>query len=198
MMHIRAAKPEDAEAIADIYAPFVRETIISFETDPPTTGETARRIEKTLRTHPWLVAVSDRQILGYAYAGPYRSRAAYRWSCEVSAYVADGAHRRGIGHALYTRLFQVLREQSFATALAGIGLPNAASVAFHESFGFAHIGIFRGVGYKFGAWHDVAWYDLAIGDLGPSPSEPIAFSAFDPDRIWPVETVRTSPEANAD
>lgn len=178
-MQIRIAKPEDAPAIADIYAPFVTDSIVSFETDPPAAGEMAQRIEKTLRTHPWLVAVIDGQILGYAYAGTFRTRAAYRWSCEVSAYVGDGARRTGVGRALYARLLQVLREQNFATALAGITLPNAPSEAFHQSLGFAPVGIFRGVGHKFGAWHDVGWYGMALGDFGPSPTEPIPFSSLD-------------------
>ena len=195
-MQIRIAKPQDASAIADIYAPFVTDSIISFETDPPTAAEMAQRIEKTLRYHPWLVAVGDGQILGYAYGGAFRTRAAYRWSCEVSAYVSGSAQRLGIGKALYARLLQVLREQNFATALAGITLPNAPSVAFHESFGFEPVGIFRGVGQKFDAWHDVGWYGMALGEFGPSPAEPIPFSAFDQDESWTVETNVTTPNAD--
>lgn len=197
-MRIRIAKPGDASAIAGIYAPFVTDSVVSFETDPPTTGEMAQRIDKTLRTHPWLVAVTDRQILGYAYAGTFRTRAAYRWSCEVSAYVGEGARRTGVGRALYTRLLQVLREQNFATALAGITLPNAPSVAFHESFGFSPVGIFRGVGFKFDAWHDVGWYGMALGDFGSSPAEPIPFSAFDQDESWPLGADEPPPAPNAD
>jgi len=197
-MRIRIAKPEDASAIADIYAPFVTDSIVSFETEPPAAGEIAQRIEKTLRTHPWLVAVSDGQILGYAYGGAFRTRAAYRWSCEVSAYVGGNAQRLGIGRALYARLLQVLREQNFATALAGITLPNAPSVAFHESFGFAPIGVFRGVGHKFGAWHDVGWYGMALGEFEPSPAELIPFSTLDQDEIWDLGTDEPPPAPNAD
>ncbi len=177
-MQIRTARPSDAAAIAEIYAPIVRETVISFEADPPSAGEMAARIETVLATHPWIVAERSDRILGYAYAGPHRSRAAYRWACDVSVYVRPEAQRRGVGRELYRALFGILSRQNLAVAFAGIGLPNEASVALHESLGFTPVGTFEQVGFKFGAWHDVAWWRLAIGDLGSRPPEPIPFSAL--------------------
>ena len=174
-MQIRVAEPSDGAAIAGIYAPIVRETVISFEADPPSAAEMAVRIETILESHPWLVAEEDGRLLGYAYAGPHRSRAAYRWACDVSVYVRPEAQRRGVGGQLYRALIEILRRQNFAAAYAGIGLPNPASVALHESLGFGLVGIYRNVGFKFGAWHDVGWWHLAIRDHGSSPPEPIPF-----------------------
>ena len=175
-MRIRTATPADAQAIADIYAPIVRETAISFESTPPTADEMADRIATTLQTHPWLVAVEGDSILGYAYASQFRARAAYRWTCEVSAYVDTTARKGGIGRALYDRLLATLRRQNFHTALAVITLPNAASIGFHESFGFEHAGVLREVGYKFATWHDVASLRLVLSDPHTVPAEPIPFS----------------------
>ena len=166
---IRAVRPEDASGIAAIYAPYVTETPISFELVAPTTAEIQRRIEEHPAPHPWLVCERDGEVLGYAYASPHRAREAYRWSVDVSAYVRKGATRQGIGRSLYEALIPRLRELGFANAFAGIALPNAASVALHEGAGFAHLGTYRRVGYKLGAWHDVGWWQLmlAAGDHGP-------------------------------
>ena len=174
-MEIRTACPADAPAIAAIYAPIVRETAISFESSPPTTEEMEARITGTLETHPWLVAVEDGAVLGYAYASQFRARAAYRWTTEVSAYVDATARKGGVGRALYERLLAILRRQNFHTALAIITLPNAASVGFHESFGFEPAGTLREVGFKFAAWHDVGTLRLALSDPGDTPPEPIPF-----------------------
>ncbi len=175
-MQIRTAGPADAPAVADIYAPIVRETAISFESEPPSADEMVRRMDQTLRTHPWLVAVEDDAVLGYAYASQFRARAAYRWTCEVSAYVDATARKGGIGRALYERLLAILRRQNFHSALAIITLPNAASIGFHESFGFEPAGVLREVGYKFGAWHDVGSLRLVLSDPEAAPQEPIPFS----------------------
>ncbi len=177
-MRTRIARISDAAAIAEIYAPIVRETVISFEADPPTPEEMAERIEAGLASHPWIVAEEADCTLGYAYAGPHRSRAAYRWACDVSIYVRPEAQRRGVGAALYRTLFEILYRQNFAAAYAGIGLPNDASVALHESLGFALVGVYRQVGFKFGAWHDVGWWCRQIRDLGKRPPEPIPFSSL--------------------
>ena len=174
-MQIRTATPADAQAIADIYAPIVLETAISFESTPPTADEMAGRIAQTLQSHPWLVAVEADRILGYAYASQFRARAAYRWTCEVSAYVATGIRRGGTGRALYERLLDCVRRQNFHTALAIVTLPNAASIGFHESFGFEPAGVLKEVGFKFAAWHNVATLRLALSDPTASPAEPIPF-----------------------
>ena len=167
----RLATAQDASAIAAIYAPFVVNTAITFEYVPPDTTEFVRRIEAANERHAFLVAVTDQNdIIGYAYAGPYRARAAYRWSTEVSAYIARGAERCGVGRMLYEDLLERLRTNGYRTALAALTLPNPASAAFHEALGFAFIGRFANVGWKHGAWRDVGWWSL---DLDPSAKPPL-------------------------
>lgn len=179
---IRLAAPDDAGWITEIYAQYVRDTVISFELEPPTVEEMARRIETTLQTYPWLVAEEAGQPLGYAYASPHRARAAYRWSCDVSVYVARQAQRRNAGTQLYVRLLDMLEGQGFRNAFAGIALPNAASIALHERLGFAHLGTYRDVGYKLGAWHDVGWWQKILSDAPGAPRDPVPLPEFDPAR----------------
>lgn len=178
---IRLARPGDAPGCLDIYGPLVAETPISFELAVPPVDEFAARIARTLRTHPWLVAEDDSgRIAGYACGTVHRARAAYRWSVEVSAYIAAGARRTGIGRALYLRLFDCLRAQGFAGAFAGITLPNPASVAFHEALGFEPIGVFPKIGYKFGRWYDTGWWSLRLLQ-SDSPAEPLPLSECRPE-----------------
>jgi phosphinothricin acetyltransferase len=174
---VRLAHPDDASGCLDIYRPIVLETPTSFETEVPTPEDIAERIELTLRTHPWLVAKdATGRIAGYAYGTVHRARAAYRWSVEVSAYVAAGARRTGTGTVLYECLFDCLRTQGYAGAFAGITLPNPPSVAFHEALGFQPIGVFPKIGYKGGRWHDVGWWSLRLLETS-TPAEPRPLSA---------------------
>tara|TARA_R110000803_G_scaffold137668_3_gene204590 strand:- start:660 stop:1217 length:558 start_codon:yes stop_codon:yes gene_type:complete len=172
MIAIRLARPGDSEAIAAIYVPIVRDTVISFEIDPPTPAEMRQRIAATLVTHPWLVAEQDGAVVGYAYASQHRTRSAYRWSCDVTAYMAEAARGKGTGMRLYAELFDILSAQGFHAAFAGISLPNAASVALHEKAGFEPVGIYSQVGYKHGAWHDVGWWQRRLVSAAGSPDEP--------------------------
>ncbi len=175
---IRLATPEDGTVLAAIYAPAVSDQATSFELEVPTAAEMARRVvELTLRT-PWLVCEQAGQVAGYSYASPHRDRPAYQWSVEVSAYVAPHMHRRGVGNALYTSLFAVLELQGFSNAYAGITLPNAASLAFHAALGFASVGVYRGVGYKLGRWHDVAWFERPLAPRAADPQPPRPLSAI--------------------
>lgn len=173
-MKVRSATTDDAPQISAIYAPIVRDTVISFEFLVPDATEMASRISEALITHPWLVCEDAGEVVGYAYAGPHRTRAAYQWSCDVSAYIADKARGRGVGSALYDSLLSHLRERGFANAFAGIVHPNAASVALHEKFGFRHLGTYRRVGFKFGAWHDVGWYQLPLSEDADTTAPPRA------------------------
>ena len=173
---IRPATPEDAAAILAIYAPIVRETAISFEVEPPTLAEMAERIAQTLRHLPWLVCDRQGEVLGYVYASTHRARAAYQWSVDVTVYIQQEARRTGIGRALYTALFELLAGQVFFQCFAGITLPNPASVGLHESLGFQPIGVYRSVGYKLGAWHDVGWWQR---DLQPGQRSPVPPTAFE-------------------
>jgi phosphinothricin acetyltransferase len=175
-MEIRAARPADAAALLEIYAPLVRETTISFEDVPPSVDEMARRIEGTLPRFPWLAMEDASGVLGYAYAARHRERAAYRWSVEVSAYVRSTARRRGVGRALYGALFAILERQGFRRAYAGITLPNEPSVRLHESVGFRAFAVYRGVGFKAGAWHDVGWWERELAAPGGAPADPTPFS----------------------
>ncbi|HEX7914749.1 arsinothricin resistance N-acetyltransferase ArsN1 family B [Rudaea sp.] len=176
---LRVASEADAAAIRDIYAPHVEHAAVSFETEVPSVEAMAARIAKLLPTHPWLVAVVDDHVAGYAYAGPHRERAAYRWSVEVTAYVRQRFHARGIGRRLYAALHAVLKAQNYVNAYGIITLPNAASIALHEACGFRPCALFRHAGYKFGAWHDVGWWQLQIGEPVSIPVEPIAFAQLD-------------------
>jgi len=169
---IRLAAERDAEQVAAIYAPYVTGTIISFESEPPSAEEMRRRIEETLERFPWLVCERHGRVLGYAYANAHGSRAAYRWSVDVSVYVQEEAHRTGVGRALYTSLIAVLALQGFYNAYAGATLPNPASVGLHEAVGFRTVGVYCGVGYKLGAWHDVVWWHLPLRERVAEPDPP--------------------------
>jgi len=135
-----------------------------------------RRILTVLPQHPWLVYESSETLLGYVYATTHRERAAYRWSVDVAAYVRADAQRRGIARALYTALFEIVALQGYRNAYAGVTLPNPSSVALHKAMGFEQVGIYHQVGYKFGEWHDVAWFERPLAEHVLEPSEPVAFS----------------------
>jgi len=176
-MTIRPADPDrDAAACAAIYAPSVESTPISFELTPPDAAELAHRIEKYAATHQFLVAEEDGEVVGYAYACRWRERPAYDWAVEVSVYVDPARKGEGVGGALYAEILDRLRAQGFRVAVAGITLPNPASVALHERMGFASIGALREVGWKLGAWHDVGYWQLALQpdaeDPPPAPLSP--------------------------
>ncbi|MFZ3032733.1 MAG: arsinothricin resistance N-acetyltransferase ArsN1 family B [Parvibaculum sp.] len=172
---VRVARVEDARAIAEIYAPYVRDTVISFEYVPPDEAEMARRLAKVQASLPWLVFEEGGEVLGYAYAGAHRERAAYQWSVDAGIYIGPRAHRRGVGRALYAHLFACLTLQGYHRVYGGITLPNAASVGLHEACGFTPVGIYRQVGFKFGGWHDVGWWGLELG-ASSAPRVPAVFT----------------------
>ena len=168
---VRPATTADAAAIAEIYAPFVRDSTASFEQTPPAADEIVRRMTAEPRL-PWLVAVRDDQPVGYCYAGRFRARAAYRWSAECSVYVAASEQGRGTARALYGRLLPELADLGYVQVFAGVTLPNPASVRLHEAFGFAPVGVFRNAGFKHGTWCDVGWYARALREPPAAPAEP--------------------------
>jgi L-amino acid N-acyltransferase YncA len=174
MTAVRDARPADAEACAAIYAPYVADTAISFETEPPTAAQMAERIAATLRTHAWVVLEDDGRVVGYAYGGAHKERAAYRWTCEVSVYLEQGRRRGGAGRALYEALFDRLAARGYRTLVAGMTLPNPASEGLHRALGFEPMGVSRRIGWKHGAWRDVAWVQRPIGpdDADAPPSDP--------------------------
>ena len=160
---IRTAQAEDAADIQAVYAPFVQETSVSFETVPPSVETMAARISSNLARHGYFVARSDAGILGFAYASPYRPRPAYERTAEVSVYLAPQAQGRGLAQALYRALFAHLAARGFHTAVAIVTLPNPQSAQLHERCGFAHVGSLQDVGRKFGQWHGTAIYQRMIG-----------------------------------
>lgn len=170
---IRLATPNDASQIQAIYAPIVQDTFISFEQVVPSVEEIAARIEKTLQQYPYLVCDIDGKIAGYAYGSAFRTRSAYQWTTEVTAYTHPHFHRHGIGRSLYTSLITILQKQEYTNAVAGIALPNDASVGFHEAIGFTLVGTFKNVGYKLGDWHSVGWWERELQTMPVSPTPPI-------------------------
>lgn len=162
MIELRSATVADAARCAEIYAPFVTDSWVSFELNAPDSGEMAARIAKALQSHDWLVAERDGAVLGYAYGSEHRTRAAYRTSCDVAVYVDAGQQRQGIGRALYEALLPRLKARKMHAAFAGIALPNEASIALHRVLGFEPVGTYREVGWKLGGWRDVAWFQRLL------------------------------------
>ena len=170
-MIIRHADPErDAAACAAIYAPYVTDGVASFEEVPPSGKEFVERMQRYIASYPWLVADDDGQLAGYAYGSQHRTRAAYRWAADVTAYVAPDYQRRGVGRALYGALLGLLRAQGVQVACAGITLPNDASVGLHEACGFERVGIYTRIGFKQGRWWDVGWWELEL--IEPTDGQP--------------------------
>jgi L-amino acid N-acyltransferase YncA len=165
---------QDAAACAAIYAPSVEHGIASFEERAPTAEQMGARIQTTSAGWPWLVAELDGAVAGYAYGSGHHTRPAYRWAADVSVYVDAAHHRRGVARALYVELLARLSDQGFYEVCAGISLPNPASVALHESLGFRPVGVYREIGFKFGRWWDVGWWQrtLRARQRGQLPREP--------------------------
>jgi L-amino acid N-acyltransferase YncA len=175
---MRIATWDDAEQVLEIYAPFCVATPVSFETEAPSVDEIKRRIATALEFFPWLIAEEGGRVLGYAYGSRHRERAAYRWSADVSVYVREDSREKGVGRALYTSLFAILRLQGIHNILGGITLPNPASVALHEAMGLRPIGVYKSIGYKCGEWHDVGWWQLALPPRGGEPLGPLSFPSI--------------------
>lgn len=173
---IRFVRPEDAEALAEMYAPYVRQTAITFEYEPPSPEEFRRRIEGIRQRYPYLAAEEDGQLLGYCYASPFKGRAAYDWAAETSIYIRRDQHRRGLGKRLYAVLEELLRAQGILDMLASIAVPEPEdeyltldSVRFHAALGFREIARFPSIGSKFGRWYHMVWMDKVLGEHAPAP-----------------------------
>lgn len=178
-MKLRLATAADAAAIAAIYAPYVADTAVSFETEPPDEVEMRARVESGGALYPWLAACDqEERLLGYAYAAPFRTRRAYRFAVETTVYVDPNAHGRGVGRSLCSALITVLERQGFTQAIAAITLPNDASVRLHEALGFTQAGTYRQVGFKLGEWRSVGLWQRPLAPLSDPPEEPKPFAAL--------------------
>ncbi len=177
MLTVRSAKTEDAGRILEIYDYYVKNTAVTFEYTTPSLREFIGRMERTMERYPWLVALRDGYIEGYAYAGPFVGRAAYDWSCETTIYLDHGARKRGIGRIIYGALESALRDMGILNLYACIGFPEREdeyltknSAGFHEHLGFVKVGEFHKCGYKFGRWYSMIWMEKIIGEHGsPGP-----------------------------
>jgi L-amino acid N-acyltransferase YncA len=181
---IRLAGEQDGREAAGIYAPFCASSVVSFEYAAPTPDEMAARIRAVTTHFPWLVLDIDGAVAGYAYASRHSERVAYQWSVNTAIYVGDGHRGRGVGRTLYLTLFDLLVLQGFFKACAGITLPNPASVGLHETVGFELVGVYRGIGYKLGGWHDVAWYERSLRPEQQSPSAPRPLADISHTKEW--------------
>jgi phosphinothricin acetyltransferase len=169
-VRVRDATPEDGAACAAVYAPYVTGTAATFESVPPTAEEMARRIAGA---HAWVVLEDGGRVVGYAYGGRHKERPGYRFTCEVSVYLEQGRRRSGGGRSLYEALFERLAERGYRMLVAGMTLPNPASEGLHRALGFEPVGVYRRIGWKFDAWHDVAWVQRPLGrDDDAPPTEP--------------------------
>lgn len=169
---IRPATVRDADAILAVYAPYVRDTCVSFETEVPAPDAFRERVSRITAAYPYFVCEHNGVVVGYAYAAPFSARGAYRFSVELSVYIAPAYHRQGIGRALYESLFDALRARGVCTAYAGITVPNEQSVGLHAALGFHPVGTYRNVGYKLGAWRDVLWLEKPLRGYDVPPAEP--------------------------
>jgi len=186
-MTLRWADVGDGDALAAVYAPAVTDGVASFELEPPGGAEMARRVAATMPAFPWIVLERGGDVIGFAYAHPFHTRAAYDWSAETSIYIDRAHHRTGAGRTLYTALLAILTEQGFCRAVAGITLPNPASVGLHESAGFRPVGVYHRIGWKFDSWHDVGHWELDLRPDASHPPRPTPATAL-PDafleRVW--------------
>jgi L-amino acid N-acyltransferase YncA len=169
---IRLASPDDSVAMAGIYEPYVRNTAVSFEYDPPTAEVFRERIAGVVPKYPWLVFEIDGRIAGYSYASRYSERPAYQWSVDSTVYIHPGFQRRKIASSLYYALFELLKLQGYYNVYAAVTSSNLQSECFHRSFGFEPVGTYRNVGYKLDRWHDVTWWQLRLAEHPPVPAAP--------------------------
>lgn len=163
-INLRLAKLEDAQEILDIYSPYIEHTNITFEYEVPSLIEFQKRMAIIMNKYPFIVAVENDIIIGYAYAHEHMERAAYQWNVETSIYISDKNLHRGVGSLLYGRLIDILKLQNVKNVYACVTLPNDNSEKIHNAFGFQLVGRFHKSGYKFGTWHDVGWFELHISD----------------------------------
>lgn len=187
---IRMARPCDAAALLSIYAPYVLHTPITFEYTVPSEKAFAERMRSVSNAYPYLVSLQDGQVTGYAYAAPFRERAAYNWCVEVSIYIKEGFHGKGIGKALYTDLEHILMQQNILNLYACITYPNPESIGFHQSIGYQTIAHFKNSGYKSGCWHDMIFMEKFLKKHPSNPEAFIPINQLNPSGLLPARKER--------
>lgn len=181
---IRPVTTADAESVLSVYAPYIEKTNISFEYEVPSVDEFRKRIKTIIATYPWLVCEQDNRIVGYAYGGQHRARTAYHWSVESAIYMAEDFQGKGAGKVLYQTVFELLRLQGFVNVFAGMTLPNEKSERLHKACGFQMIGVFRNIGYKNNAWHDVQWMQLDLAAHTADKQLPVSITELQKTAIF--------------
>lgn len=189
---IRWAELDDAQALLNIYAPYVRETAITFEYTVPTLLEFKQRMQKTMMKYPYLVAVRGAEILGYAYASEFKNRAAYDWAVETTIYVKQHSRQSGVGKKLYQALEAVLKKQNITNLYACIAYPNPGSIGFHEHVGYQTIGHFSKCGYKLETWYDMIWMEKMIAAHGIKPEPFIRIGDLTKNEKWQSKIIKNS------
>ena len=187
---LQVAGDGDVFPMLAIYAPYVRDTAITFEYEVPTAAEFGARLHHVLPEYPWLVCRAPGQVLGYAYAHRHMERAAYQWNAELSVYLAKSAVGCGLGGGLYSRLMTLLKAQGVLSVFGCVTSPNPPSDRLHKRMGFKLVGTYLQAGFKNGAWHDVTWYQKMLGDHLDDPKPPVPLSALEKDSILEVLTGR--------
>lgn len=185
-IQVRFASPDDAEGVLAVYAPYVKDTPITFETEVPGIDGFHSRMSGVMETYPYLVVEDGGRIVGYAYAHRIGERASYDWDAEFSIYLEGGHTGRGIGTALSHALLQLLEIQGVRNVFSLIAVPNPASIGLHEKLGFRHMGTQERAGYKLGAWHDVEWMQKPIGDFEGAPAPLLRARDLDPQAVQAV------------
>ena len=176
-VRIRMAQESDAEELLKIYAPYVMDTAITFEYDVPSVTEFASRMKNTLKKYPYLVALEENRIVGYAYASEFKKRAAYDWAVETTIYLSQDCRRKGYGKLLYLALENMLKRQNVLNLNACIAYASTedahlsnASMEFHQHLGYAKVAHFTKCGYKFDTWYDMIWMEKLIGEHLDKPA----------------------------
>jgi L-amino acid N-acyltransferase YncA len=176
---MRMANENDAEEILRVYAPYINDTVITFEYEIPTINEFKNRIRKISLDYPYLVCTLDEKIIGYAYSYRYKERAAYQWNVELSVYIDNSYLHCGIGKALYSALIEISKLQNIQNIYGGVTYPNKNSEKLHEYFSFKKLGVYHNTGYKFGKWHDVTWFEKSVDEYYGEPRPLLSIKDID-------------------
>jgi len=190
----RLVQEADAAEILSIYEPYIKDTVITFEYETPSTEEFRNRIRKISSEYPYIVCIMDGKIVGYAYAHRQMERAAYQWNATLSVYIDKAYFRCGLGKALYSALIEILRLQNVRNVYGGVTTPNENSEKLHEYLGFKKLGVYHSTGYKCGAWHDVAWFEKTIGDYDLDPQPFVSIQGLDQNVIAEILTRYNEPQ----